>query len=454
MKNRFLAITRDESISDAPDPGRRRLLQASGIGLAGLATGGALLQSKPAKAVATSARIVIVGGGAAGLSAANRLASGLSGARIIIIERREQHIYQPGLTLVATGIWNQSKVLDSNARYMPSGIDWIKGMVTEFDPDANRVVTDSGQVVDYDYLMVTTGLHVDFEAIEGMSTDLIGREGIGCVYDNHEHAARTWQMVDRFAEEGGVGLFTRPAGGIKCAGAPLKVTMLTEDLMQRRGTRERGQFFYPTVGTGLFSQPDMDEFLKQEFPSRNIDVRWNHRMVGIEPERRRATFATPQGELRLDYDFIHVVPPMRAPDALGNSALAWQDGPFADDGNWMEVDRHSMQHPRYPNVFGAGDCVGTPIGKTAASVKAQVPVAVENMIQAIQQRDMTARYDGYTSCPLITARGRGILVEFDYALNMVPSFPFISPYREHWVPWVMKDRMLHAAYNAMMRGRV
>ncbi len=454
MKNRLLSLLQDDSNIDLPDAGRRRLLQASGVGLAGLATGGSLLHSAPAKAVNTSARIVIVGGGAAGLSAANRLANGLSGANITIIERREQHTYQPGLTLVATGIWNPRKVLDDNGRYMPSGINWIKGMVSEFDPDANRVVTDSGQVVEYDYLMVTTGLKVDFDAIEGMSTDLIGREGIGCVYDNSDHAARTWQQIDRFADEGGVGLFTRPAGGIKCAGAPLKVTMLTEDLMQRRGTRDRGQLYYPTVGTGLFSQPDMDNFLKEEFPSRGIEVQWNHKMVGIEPEHKRATFETPDGQVRLDYDFIHVVPEMRAPDALGNSPLAWQEGPFADDGNWMEVDRHTMQHPRYGNVYGAGDCVGTPIGKTAASVKAQVPVAVENMIQAIQQREATASYDGYTSCPLITARGRGILVEFDYALNMVPSFPFISPYREHWVPWVMKDRMLHAAYNAMMRGRV
>ncbi|MEE4639898.1 MAG: FAD/NAD(P)-binding oxidoreductase, partial [Wenzhouxiangella sp.] len=308
--------------------------------------------------------------------------------------------------------------------------------------------------VEYDYLMVTTGLYLNFADIEGMSPELIGTQGIGCVYDNSDHATRTWQMIDRFADEGGVGLFTRCAGAVKCAGAPLKITMLSEDLMQRRGTRDRGELSYLTAGTGLFSQPDMNDFLKQEFPSRNIAVQWRHRLSGIEPELKRATFATPEGDVRLDYDFIHVVPDMRAPDALAFSPLAWQSGSFADDGHWMEVDKHTMRHPRFPNVFGAGDCVGTPIGKTAASVKAQVPVAVENMIQAIQQREMTASYNGYTSCPLITARGRGILVEFDYALDMVPSFPFISPYEEHWVPWVMKDRMLHAAYNAMMRGRV
>ncbi|HMA98624.1 MAG TPA: FAD/NAD(P)-binding oxidoreductase [Wenzhouxiangella sp.] len=454
MRERLLKLLEEKDNGDLPNLQRRRILQASGLGVAGLAAGGSLLKSTPARAVQTSARIVIVGGGAAGLSAANRLANGLTGAKITIIEKREQHTYQPGLTLVATGIWNQRKVMDRNERYMPSGINWIKGMVSEFDPDANRVVTDSGQVVEYDYLMVTTGLYLNFADIEGMSPDLIGTRGIGCVYDSTDNATKTWQMIDRFADEGGAGLFTRCAGAVKCAGAPLKVTMLTEDLMQRRGTRDRAEFSYLTAGKGLFSQPDINDFLKKEFPDRGITPRWSHRLVGLEPELKRATFATPEGDVRMDYDFIHVVPDMRAPDALAFSPLAWQAGSFAEDGHWLEVDKHTMRHPRYPNVFGAGDCVGTPIGKTAASVKAQVPVATENMIQAIEQREMTASYDGYTSCPLITARGRGILVEFDYALDMVPSFPFISPYEEHWVPWVMKDRMLHAAYNAMMRGRV
>ncbi|WP_223846297.1 NAD(P)/FAD-dependent oxidoreductase [Wenzhouxiangella sp. AB-CW3] len=437
------------------DPSRRRLLKAAGLGIGSMSLAGSgILASRPAQALETSARIVIVGAGAAGLAAANRLSSALDGARITLIDRRERHLYQPGLTLVATGLWKPGQVIDRNQRYVQRGVDWVHASVSEFNPEANRVVTDTGDTIDYDYLIVTTGLHVDFDAVEGMSPDLIGREGIGCVYDTPEHATRTWDMIDRFIDQGGVGLFTRGPGGIKCAGAPLKVTMLTEDLATRRGQREPTAMIYNSPGPGLFSQPDIDQFLKEEFPRRDIDINWHHRLVGIEPEQHRATFATPEGEVRLDYDFIHVVPPMRAPDALGNSPLAWQDGEFAADGNWMEVDRHSMQHPRFPNVFGAGDCVGTPIGKTAASVKAQVPVAVDNLLSLIAGSEPTARYNGYTSCPLITTRGQAILVEFDYNLDMVPSFPFISPYREHWVPWIMKDKFLKAAYNAMLRGRV
>ena len=358
--------------------------------------------------------------------------------------------------MIATGVWQLGRVVDDNRRYVPRNVEWIDAMVAEFDPDADRVVTDQGQVIEYGYLLVTTGLHLDFAAIEGMDPALIGREGIGCVYDTPEHAVGTRRMIDRYIDTGGVGLFIRAPGGIKCAGAPLKIAMLAEDLAATRGRRDTLQMIYNAPSDGLFSQPDMDAFLREEFGSRDIGINWHHRLVGIEPERRRASFQTPEGTVRLDYDFIHVVPPMRAPDALGGSALAWQSGAFADDGNWLEVDRHSMRHTRYPNVFGAGDCVGTPIGKTAASVKAQVPgpVAVANLIDAIRGRESGAEYDGYTSCPLITRRGRAILVEFDYSLAMVPSFPFINPYREHWVPWVLKEQMLQAAYNAMLRGRI
>lgn len=432
---------------------RRQLLQVAGIGLAS-ATGATVLTNEAkASPIATNARIVIVGAGAAGLDAANRLSRSLDGAKITIIDSKIEHIYQPGLTLVATGIWSPSKVKDANARYMPDGIQWIKARVAEFNPASNRVVTDKGQTIEYDYLMVTTGLQVNYDAIEGMSTDLIGQLGIGCVYDNPDHASRTWRMIDTFTDQGGVGIFTRAQGPVKCAGAPLKVTMLTEDLLHRKGNRPQAQMFYTPPATGLFSQPDINAFLKEEFPNRGIDILWNHPLVAIEPELKRATFKTPEGTKTLDYDFIHVVPPMQAPKALAESDLAWKEGSFAG-GHWMEVDKYTLQHRRYPNVFGSGDCVGTPIGKTAASVKAQVPVATANLMASISGAEFSAQYNGYTSCPLITRKGQGILVEFDYDLKMIPSFPFISPYEQHWFPWMLKDRMLHAAYNAMLRGRV
>ncbi|MFP4147140.1 MAG: NAD(P)/FAD-dependent oxidoreductase [Halorhodospira sp.] len=438
---------------------RRDFLKLSGLSSGALAAGtlggGALLQSAPARAISTNAHIVIVGAGASGLNAANRLRRRLDGARITVVDRREDHYYQPGLTLVASGAWPREKTLDRNAAYMPAGVEWVKAMVETYDPDQNRITTDEGETISYDYLVVTSGLELRFDQIEGMSPEQIGRNGIGCVYDNPDHAARTWSAIDAYLEEGGKGVFIRPPGAIKCAGAPLKMIMLTEHRLRQRGMRDNAELHYYVPADGMFSQPDIDEFLKQHFPEeRDIDIHWHHRVKAIDPEARRVTLESDDdGEYTESYDFIHLPPPMSAPKAVRESELAAQEGKFAD-GGWLEVDQYTLQHKRYPNVFGSGDICGTPIGKTSATAKNMTPIMVENLISVIQEQEPSAEFDGYTSCPLITEFGQAILVEFNYDLEMTPSFGFISPYREQWLAWVLKEYLLRPAYNAMLQGRI
>lgn len=432
---------------------RRQLMKLSAAGtVAAAVPATAMLAPRQAQAIESNAHIVIVGAGAAGVSMASRLSRAINNPRITIIDAREAHYYQPGLTLLAVGAWRDAgKVIDRNDRYLPGSTNWIKDTVASFDPDNNRVFTQGGQQVGYDYLMVSPGLDIRYDLIEGMSPDLIGQNGIGCVYDNPEHGMGTARMIDELVENGGKALMTRPHTDIKCAGAPLKVTLLTDHRMRDEGVRNRTEMHYLSGQSNLFSQPDIDQFLYKHMPNRNIPVRNNHELVGIEPGQKIATFSTPDGLHKEDYDFIHVVPPMTAPEPVRNGPLAWQEGRFQ---GWLEVDKLTLQHRRYPNVFGVGDVIGTPVGKTAASVKAQVPVAVENLLATIQNKDLPRSYDGYTSCPLITEKGKAILVEFDYELKMTPSFNFINPYEEHWVPWILKEKMLQAAYLAMLRGRV
>jgi len=199
--------------------------------------------------------------------------------------------------------------------------------------------------------------------------------------------------------------------------------------------------------------PIVNEKVRMLFDDRGFDTRYNHVMTAIDLGRKVATFATPDGPQEIGYDFTNVIPPMRAADAVRNSALAWQTGPFAADG-WVEADPATLRHPRYLNVFAVGDVAGVPKGKTAASVKWQVPVAVDHLVADIAGGQSDAAYDGYTSCPLITRVGRAMLIEFDYRNNLVPSFPgIVAPLEELWVSWLMKETALKATYLAMLRGR-
>ena len=94
-----------------------------------------------------------------------------------------------------------------------------------------------------------------------------------------------------------------------------------------------------------------------------------------------------------------------------------------------------------------------PKGKTAASAKWHQPVVEDHLVAEIQGREGTARFNGYTSCPMITRIGRAMLVEFDYNDNLTPSFPgIIAPLEELWISWLMKEIALKPTYNAMLRG--
>lgn len=429
----------------------RREFLAGGGGTALLA---ALPTATPAAAQTSGARarIVIAGAGAAGLAMAARLRRGMPNATLTIIDARKEHHFQPGFTLVGAGLWAPDHVVGSNADYMPRGVEWIGEAVAEFDPDANAIVTASGRRVDYDFLIVATGLKLDYAAIEGMDAALIGREGIASIYAGPAEAAASAVAIDRFLDAGGVGLFGRPAGEMKCAGAPLKITFIADDKARRQGRRGAVELIYNAHGPAVFAVPPVNDKVKEMFSARGVAVNYGHVLKAIDPGAKRATYRTEGGDVTLDYDFIHVVPPMRAPDAVRESPLPWQEGNLAADG-WVEADKATLRHPRYPNVFSVGDIAGVPRGKTAASVKWQVPVVVENLIAETAGRTPAAAYNGYTSCPMVTGYGRAMLIEFDYDGTLVPSFPFIDPLKEMWVSWLIEEKGLLGAYRAMLRGR-
>ncbi|SFC19839.1 sulfide:quinone oxidoreductase [Marinospirillum celere] len=451
----------------------RRDLLKFGIG-AGV-VGPLALSSTSAQAINTNAHFVIVGAGAGGTSMASRLSRALNGARVTIIDARERHHYQPGWTLVASGVWNKNKTLSNTQDWLPNSVEWIRGRVAEYDPDNNRVLLETGEAVPYDYLIVACGLQLRYERIEGMDVDLIGQgKGVGSVYASIEHAEKTNNEINQWvASGGGTGLFNLPPTALKCAGAPLKMTFTTLSKLEGSGRRDNFNVEFMTPSGGLFGVPFYNDFVKQRFEDQGVKRNDFWTLKGIDADTKKATYLVKgertgeassghyttgggnqqqEWEETKDFDFIHVVPPMTAPDSILNSPLV-----FADDEafpTWMKVDRETLQNPDYPNVWGIGDVMGMPSNKTAASVKMQASVLEQNILAYLQDRPLPARHNGYTSCPLITGIGKAMLVEFGWGGELLPSFSFIDPKQESWTVWVMKERMLRPAYYAMLEGRV
>ncbi len=137
----------------------------------------------------------IGGAGAAGLATGNRLAPRLEGAEIILLDRRREHLYQPGYMPVAAGLKPPSYTVSSTAEWLSEPLHWIEERAAERGPLAKVITTDTARRLVYDFLVVATGLELDYAAIEGMDLRRIGMNGLGSVYAGLEGAAATWRAM-------------------------------------------------------------------------------------------------------------------------------------------------------------------------------------------------------------------------------------------------------------------
>jgi sulfide:quinone oxidoreductase len=189
---------KDGMTQSAFAPSRRMFLGLAGSGMAAAALSGPV-RAAPVK---TSARVVIIGAGAGGTALVNRLVNRLDGAAITILDPSKEHLYQPGLSLVATGLKPASYTQSSTTDWLPRDITYINEAAAGIDPETRTVTTSGGQKLDYDFLVVAPGLVLDHDAIEGFSLDMVGENGIGALYAGPEYAARTWQAASTLHRRG------------------------------------------------------------------------------------------------------------------------------------------------------------------------------------------------------------------------------------------------------------
>lgn len=391
--------------------------------------------------------VLIIGGGTGGLSVAGRLRRQKNPPEVAILEPSETHYYQPLWTLVGGGIFPREASVRPEADFIPRGAEWIREGAAEVDPDRNRVTTTSGRTIGYGFLVVAPGIQLDWEKIPGL-TESVGKPGTGVVSNySYDTVASTWEAIRSF--RGGSALFTEPKTPVKCGGAPQKVMYLAEDAFRRAGVRERSTVRFFNAKPTLFASPYYTPALAAICRERGIEVNLEHELRELRPDAKEAVFTDLRsGEDEVvRYDLIHVTPPMSAPDFVKRSPLANSDG-------WIDVDRHTLRHTRYPNVFALGDASSLPTSKTGAAIRKQAPVLVENLLAVIESRATGARYDGYTSCPVVTGYGKLILAEFDYSKNPVETFPF-DQNRERHSMYAFKKYLLPAMYwHGMLRGRL
>ncbi len=391
-------------------------------------------------------KVLIIGGGTAGItSAAHLIRAGVGANEIAILEPSKVHFYQPLWTLVGGGVFPKEASARQEARLIPRGVEWINAGAAEIDPERKYVVTSSGLRIGYDFLVIATGVELDLDAIPGLR-EALAADAVSTNY-SYELAPKTWQLIRNF--RGGVALFHMPGTPIKCPGAPQKIMYLAADYFRKR--RIGATVIYGSATPSIYGIKEYAAVLDRVVERYGIYARFNHQLVAIEPARRQAIFeitADPaKPRVTILYDILHVVPPQKAPAFVRQSALA-------DAQGWVKVDKHTMQSVDYPNVFALGDVAGTPNAKTGASACKQAPVVAANLLAVMRGREPEMQYDGYVACPIVTGYGRMLLCEFDYTRMPTPTFPFINTLKERYDMWLLKKYGLPWMYwNIALRGR-
>ena len=398
--------------------------------------------------------VVIVGGGTAGITVAAQLQQAdRAPASIAIIEPSDTHYYQPIWTLVGAGVFDKEISERPMADYIPEGVTWLQDAAATFDPESNTVTTQSGDTVGYNYLVVAPGLQLDWDALPGLA-DAIADPDSGVVSNYaYEYCEDTWDAMQRL-QPGDRAVFTQPATPIKCGGAPQKIMYLTADHLRREGILDDVAVEFYTPGTVIFGVEKFARTLRNVVDRYGIDVNLHSELVEVRPESNEAVIRgtgggdSAPGERVVSYDMLHVTPPQSAPDFI-------KESPLADEGGWVDVDKHTLQHTTYDNIFGLGDAGNTPNAKTGAAVRKQAPTVVQNLLQLMHDGEITSpkEYNGYASCPLVTGYGKLVLAEFDYNNEPDPSFSFDTS-QERYSMYALKAYGLPQMYwHGMLRGR-
>ncbi|RZC35663.1 sulfide:quinone oxidoreductase, mitochondrial, partial [Asbolus verrucosus] len=251
-------------------------------------------------------KVLVVGGGTGGCSTGAKLSRILKKNELIILEPSDSHYYQPLFTLVGGGVYKVADARKNMGDVLPRNATWLKDQAAEFSPKSNSVVTAKGDTIEYDFILVATGLQTDYDKIPGLIEALnMDNGGVGSNY-SYKYTERTFKALNNF--ESGNAIFTYPNTPVKCPGAPQKICYIADHYLRKVGKRNNANIMYNTSLPVIFGV------------KKYADALWK-------------------------YSMMHVTPPMSSPSPLKKCT------DLVNEAGFVDVNPATMQSSRFPNVF-------------------------------------------------------------------------------------------------------
>ena len=360
-------------------------------------------------------RIVILGGGTGGTLAANRLRRSFSPseASITVVDQDDRHVYQPGLLFLPFGLAHLDEIVRPRGRQLHRDITYVQDPIGHVDMEEQGVHLASGQVLDYDVLVVASGAVLAPEETEGL-TGPGWKESAFTFYDP-EGAVALAEALEWFA--GGRVVVNVVEMPIKCPVAPLEFCFLADWFFQQQGIRDKVDLTYVTPLDGAFTKPVASQRLGGMLEERGIELvtEFNTGQVDYSDSGGRLVS---YDDREVTFDLAVVIP------VHNGAAYVTRSPGLGDALGFVPVDMHTLQADAAPNVFALGDAAALPVSKAGSVTHFEGEVLVENIRRFLDGRPLDASYDGHANCFIETGFSKAMLIDFNYDVEPLPGrFP-------------------------------
>ena len=392
-------------------------------------------------------KIVILGAGTAGTMVANRLAlhMNLNEWQITVVDEDPIHYYQPGFLFLPFGIYSKKDVVKTKSKFIPSKVKFIQAKTELIEPEINKVQLNNGTVLNYDFLIITTGTDIHPEETPGLGEHEWGKS-IHSFYTLNSALAlaekmRTWQ--------GGRLIVNVVENPIKCPVAPMEFLMLADWWFTKKGMRDRVEIVYATPLSGAFTKPVASKAIGEILDRKNIKVEPDFYIEHADPDAKKIVSFD---ERELEYDLLVSIPLNKGADVIGKSGLG-------DDLNYSPVNKNTFLSDRFANIFVLGDASNAPTSKAGSVAHYAIDLFGDNFIRYTQGKELEPTFDGHANCFIESGYGKGVLLDFNYDQEPLPGrypVPGIGPFpllTESWVNHWGKLGFRYMYWYILMRGR-